>query len=154
MAQEHAIVDSIRRLHRERMDSAMRAQRRAVHTRRMAAARYGKPKQSPMFGEAPFFGYTWVFYADILAGTIVGLALFLARQQESDAPVSGWWAVGAMIAGGIGGAGVFVAFFVLAVFASVLAFFGDGLSTIALLGWTLGAMMLPLLSVMVSRRWG
>jgi hypothetical protein len=154
MAREDPIVvDSIRRLRREQMDSALRA-RDTLRARRRAAARGATREESPMFGRPPFFGYTWVFYADILAGAIIGLALFLTRHQASDASVPGWRAVGAAVVGGIGGACVFVFFFLLAVLGSALLFFRDGPSAIALLGWTLGAMMLTLLLVTVLRRQG
>jgi hypothetical protein len=141
IAREYALRDSVLRARREQVDSLRRA-------RREAANRAGKPKRSPAFGDAPFFGYTWVFYADIVAGAAIGLALFLGRRRKwSDFPAPTWWAVLAMIAGGIGGAATFIVCFVLAIFASVIAFFGEPASPITLFGWTLGAMLVAALLV-------
>jgi hypothetical protein len=150
IARESAIRDSIFRVYQERKDSLLKARRAAVAR---AAAATGPPKKSPMLGSPPFFGYTWVFYADVVSGAIIGLALFRTRRRRwSDMPVPDWWAVAAMIAGGIGGACVFVLFFFVAMFAAVLAFFGDGPPPIALFGWTIAPMLLTVLAVTISRR--
>ena len=144
VVREHAVADSMRRRYQERADSILRA-------RRLEAERSAPRKQSPLFGEPPFYGYTWVFYADILAGAVVGLVALLIRHRDSNATVAGWWAVAGAVAGGIGGACLFVPVFFLAILASVLSFFGDPPSAIAVFGWTLGVMVLAALSVTVPR---
>jgi hypothetical protein len=144
VVREHAVADSMRRRYQERADSILRA-------RRLEAERSAPRKQSPLFGEPPFYGYTWVFYADILAGAVVGLVALLIRHRESNATVAGWWAVAGAVAGGIGGACLFVPVFFLAILASVLSFFGDPPSAIAVFGWTLGVIVLAALSVTVPR---
>lgn len=77
-APDRARVDSLRRAmmdaERARAESVLTARRRLVDSLNRA----NPPRRDPLRGEAPFFGYRWVFYADLVTGA--ALAWFVAAR--------------------------------------------------------------------------
>jgi hypothetical protein len=71
-------VDSLRRAlrsaERAHVDSMLAARRRLADS----LTRANPPRRDPMRGDAPFFGYRWVFYADVLGGA--ALSWFVASR--------------------------------------------------------------------------
>src|ERR1044071_1596942 len=62
---------------------------------------------SPLFGKPPFYGCTWVFYADLVAGVLAGLLGARLRARGSAASLSiTWYIAGGLFGGVAGGAGV------------------------------------------------
>jgi len=141
-ARERAAVDSIRRKMVARGESILRA-------RRSAAGLPAEPARSPLFGDAPFYGYNWVFYADLLVGALTGLiAVRLRRRDEPAGARVVWMIVGALF-GALGAAAVFLPVFLLNALLSV----GFSAMPPALMfGLTFGVILVTAGSVALSRR--
>jgi hypothetical protein len=108
-AREQAIVDSLRRRALARSESVLQA-------RRLAGERQPRPQTSPTSGSPPFFGYTWVFYADIALGALLGYLALRIRHRRLGRETQQTWSVVSAMLGGLGGAAVFLPFFLLNIF--------------------------------------
>jgi hypothetical protein len=97
MAAERAYVDSIRRARRAMADSL---------------GRHSRPSSNPMDGPAPFFGYTWVFYADVAIGALIAW-FFAWRRRRGQGGLSRLWTFVVLLAGGAFGAVMFFPLFLL-----------------------------------------
>lgn len=105
-------VDSLRRAmrsaERAHVDSILAARRRLADS----LTRANPPRRDPLRGDAPFFGYTWVFYADVLAGAALSwfVASRFGRRYGGLRTVAAvvWAIVGAMMGAVVFGA-VFLA---------------------------------------------
>ena len=110
-AREARRIDSLRQRDRAASASIVAARRRQAANRR-------PPDRGPMFGEAPFYGYNWVFYATLVAGVVIGATAVRIHRRDTPVARRAWMTVGAL-AGGVGAAGVFLACFVFSAFMSV-----------------------------------
>ena len=106
---------------------------------------------SPLFGKPPFYGYTWVFYADLAAGVLAGLLGARLRARGSAASLSITWYIAGGLFGGVAGGAVFLPFYLMNALFSV----GFGAMAPALMfGLTLAVILLTVASVMLARRRG
>jgi len=141
-ARERARVDSLRRVMQAHSESIVRA-------RRAAAGPSAKPSRSPLSGASPFYGYNWVFCADLLLGAFVGwLATRLRSRNDPPATRMVWMFVGVLL-GAAGAAAVFLTVFVFNAFMSV------GFSAMApalMFGLTLAGIVVAALPLAFSRR--
>jgi hypothetical protein len=78
------------------------------------ASRRPTDMPSPMFGNA-----TSVFYADLVAGALMGIVVLVIRQRHASTVVRRWWAVAGAIVGAFVGACVFVPVFMFSEILSV-----------------------------------
>ena len=143
-AREQATVDSLRRVMEARSESIMRA-------RRIAAGPPAKPTRGPLFGEPPFYGYNWVFYADLLAGVLTGLLAVRWRSRNDPAGARMVWMVVGVLLGAAGAAAVFLPLYLLN------AMFSIGFSAmppVLMFGLTLGVIAIGAVSMAFSRRRG
>jgi hypothetical protein len=140
---EQARVDSLRRVMQARSDSLIRA-------RRLEAARGGPPQVSPLFGEPPFYGYNWVFYADLAVGALTGAVATWLRRRRADAASMLWLLIGT-VTGVLGAVAVFLPLYLMN------AFFSVGFSAMApglMFGLTLLVIVPTGLVASLSRRRG
>jgi hypothetical protein len=139
---DRALADSIRRAMEARSDSLVRA-------RRLEAAKYPPPEPSPLFGEPPFYGYNWVFYADLIAGGLSGMLAVRWRRRTTEASASFSGRLTGILLGALAGAVVFLPFYLMNALLSI------GFSPMPprmLFGLTLAVIGLTVLSVAFHRR--
>ncbi|HTL04691.1 MAG TPA: hypothetical protein VL241_03030 [Gemmatimonadales bacterium] len=140
---DSARIDSLRRRMEARSESIVRA-------RRQAAAGM-KPARSPLSGQSPFYGYTWVFYADLLAGVLAGLvAVQLRHRGDSSGVRLAWSVVGVLL-----GAGSAVAVFLpLFLFNAMFSIGFSAMPPALLFGLSLSLILIAAVSLAVSPRKG
>ena len=92
-------------------------------------------------------GYAWVFLADLFAGGLTGMLAAHWRRRGRDEAARGS-SLGGLVLGAVGGALVFLPFFLL----STLMTDADPLPTALLLALTLGVILVTGGSVALSRR--
>jgi len=138
---EQAIRDSIARVQRARGDSILAERRRE-------AAGAPAPKQSPIFGNPPFYGYTWVFGGDVLLGALSGVAALRLRRRNQDTPPH--WQFLALLGGAAWGAAVFLPFFLM----NALLVFFNPMPTGLMFGFTAAVIVVAGLSVGIGRKRG
>ena len=96
----------------------------------------------------PFYGYNWVFYADLLAGALAG-GLACRLHYASDARLARVWAIAGILLGAAGAVGVFLALYVMNTLFSV----GFGAMPPGLMfGLTFAVIVVAALPVALSRR--
>lgn len=103
---QQAAFDSLRRAAEARSESTLRARREEVQ-------RHPAPTRGPAFGSPPFFGYTWVFYADLVLGSLTAYAALRLRHRRLSQETRATWAGLSFVLGSLGGAAVFFPFFML-----------------------------------------
>jgi cytochrome bd-type quinol oxidase subunit 2 len=122
-----------------------------IRARRREAGPPAKPTRSPLFGEPPFYGYNWVFYADLLAGALTGFLAVRWRSRNDPAGARVVWMVVGVLLGAAGAAAVFLPFYLLN---AMLSIGFSAMPPAMLFGLTLAVIVLTVLSVAVSRRRG
>lgn len=73
--QRDSIMAAIVAEERSRVDSLREAARRA-------SAAAGPTPRNPLEGDGPFYGYTWVFYADVLSGGFITWFFAFWRRRK------------------------------------------------------------------------
>lgn len=136
---DSARIDSLRRAAAMRSESIVSARRRMA----AEAARNAPRDRHPLSGDnAPFYGYTWVFYADLAAGGLIAW-LFAWWRNRDTGGLSAPWAAFWLAAGAALGAMCFLPVFMVSAILSVgfsetppgLLFF----VTLGAMGWLIGS---------------
>jgi hypothetical protein len=99
------------------------------YRRRAGAA--ALPRQSK--AGAPFYEYTWAFYASAIVGVLVGLTAVRLRRRDEPTARRAWMLVGAL-AGGAGAASVFFCVFV---FNAIMSIGFSSIPAAGMFGFTL-----------------
>jgi hypothetical protein len=122
-----------------------------IRARRSVAGLPTEPSRSPLFGEPPFYGYNWVFWADLVAGALTGLLAVRWRSRNDPAGTRIVWMVVGVLLGAAGAAAVFLPLYLLN------AMFSIGFSAMPpalMFGLTFGVIAVGALSMAFSRRRG
>jgi hypothetical protein len=122
-----------------------------VRARRLEAAKFGSPEPSPLCGEPPFYGYNWVFYADLLAGALTGMLAVGWRRGTTAASAGLSSRLLGILLGALAGGVVFLPFYLMN---AMLSIGFSAMPPALLFGLTLAVILLSVLSVAVSRRRG
>jgi hypothetical protein len=114
-AAPRSVADSIVSARRAQSDSVLAMRRRTVDSINATQRAAAHSRPGSRFDGGPFDEFTWVFYATLLAGTLMGIGAFLLRHRDKPTGARRMWGVAGAIMGLITGA---------LAFASVFLFFG------------------------------
>jgi uncharacterized membrane protein YeaQ/YmgE (transglycosylase-associated protein family) len=120
-----------------------------LRARRQAAGPPAEPRRSPLSGEPPFYGYNWVFYADLLAGALTGWLAVRWRRRDEPAGARTVWAIVGVVLGAVGAA---AAFLLLFVFNAMWSVGFSAMPPAMLFGLSFGVIVLAVAGTALSRR--